>query len=81
LAKVLAGVSERDCDCALRSFWDGPCEYHLAEHLTTKSAPKKFTDYGTVVQIELNKYFDPIIEQCAAELGWAAGRSVKADLP
>ena len=70
-------LTERDCDCALRSFWDGPCEYHLAEYFITKDVPAKFTDYGAACQVEINKCIDPIIEQAAIELGWAAGNAVK----
>jgi hypothetical protein len=67
----------QDCDCSLRSFWDGPCEYHLHEELNNPVLEKKFSDYGAAVTIEFNKLFDPIIEECARELGWKAGQSVQ----
>jgi hypothetical protein len=70
------------CDCALRSFWDGPCEEHTRDpKLLDPVDAKKFSDYGAAVSIEWNKMLDPIIEQAAIELGWAAGHSVKFNEP
>ena len=66
----------QDCDCALRSFWDGPCEYHTSHPLNDVDLEKKFSDYGAACQIELNKAIDPIVEQCAKELGWKAGHTI-----
>ena len=66
----------QDCDCALRSFWDGPCEYHLHEELNDPGLEKKFTDYGAACTVEINKCLDPIIEQAAKELGWQAGKEL-----
>jgi hypothetical protein len=63
-----------NCDCALRNFWDGPCDEHLAEYQKTLQAPAKFTDYGAAVDIEFYKVWDPIIDQAAAEIGWRAGK-------
>jgi hypothetical protein len=65
-----------NCDCALRSFWDGPCEYHTNHPLNDANLEKKFCDYGAACQIELNKVIDPFIEEAAKELGWQAGRSI-----
>lgn len=65
-----------NCDCALRSFWDGPCEYHLHEELNDPGLEKKFTDYGAACTVEINKCLDPLIEEAAKELGWQAGRSI-----
>ena len=71
-------VTFQDCDCSLRSFWDGPCEYHLYEELNNPVLEKKFSDYAAACTIEINKMLDPIIEQSAIELGWKAGQSVQS---
>lgn len=67
-----------DCDCALRSFWDGPCPEHSYPNLPSPlPATSKFSDYGATIEIEFNKFFDPIIEQAAAELGFSLALSLR----
>ena len=65
-----------NCDCALRSFWDGPCSEHATEYAITHDGPAKFSDYGAAVDIERNKAIDPMVEQAAKELAFKAGEEI-----
>lgn len=67
-----------DCDCALRSFWDGPCKYHLEEWRRVQASGEigSYADYSSFASFASKTSIDEAVGQAAADLGHQAGLHV-----
>jgi hypothetical protein len=64
-----------NCGCSLRSFWEGPCDWCKANPPPPEK-PLTWADMVRSARIENERLIDEIVNQCAAELGFAAGQQV-----
>lgn len=61
------------CDCALRSFWDGPCPKHSTQTLGDYA---EYADYSSFSRISLSQSERAMVDDAARELAYRAGLSM-----
>lgn len=73
---VASPVIQHTCDCALRSFWDGPCAACTTLSGGTISEYHSYTDFTKFSQIAIEEAIDENVKQCAKKLSTKASMSV-----
>lgn len=65
---------EANCECALRSFWDGPCGWCIANPEVLP--PLDYQQLARNAQFKFQECIDKIVTDAAIELGYQAGQHV-----